>query len=198
MDGDVFILRPTGFGDLDMGFAAIVGGRQQPHAGLPASAQRGRDVREPIAGVEHLGADQVCRQVSITESEPVGIGSVGSQFLLGVPGFVRRPQPRPESMPPPRVYMQVSRSGQIRMPCIRTSSPTLTMAVMSWLPGASTGSPDSLSGGEERCGAQKRTHSEQESGAADTAGEHGHFHRNEYRGAVGKGRIDMDGSSVLT
>src|ERR1700754_3549429 len=34
-------------------------------------------------------------------------------------------------MPPPRVYMQVSRSGQIRTPYIQASSPMLTMAVRS-------------------------------------------------------------------
>src|SRR3712207_8086324 len=32
-------------------------------------------------------------------------------------------------MPPPRVYMTVSRSGQIRRPCIVTSSPVLTTVV---------------------------------------------------------------------
>ena len=32
-------------------------------------------------------------------------------------------------MPPPRVYMQVSRSGQIRTPYIQASSPMLTTAV---------------------------------------------------------------------
>src|SRR6266568_8906911 len=42
-----------------------------------------------------------------------------------------RPQPRPVSMPPPSVYMQVSRSGQIRSPCIHTSSPVFTSAVIS-------------------------------------------------------------------
>src|SRR5690348_13774093 len=34
-------------------------------------------------------------------------------------------------MPPPRVYMQVSRSGQMRRPCSQMSSPTLTTAVTS-------------------------------------------------------------------
>src|SRR5687768_4144205 len=33
-------------------------------------------------------------------------------------------------MPPPRVYITVSRSGQIRSPCIVTSSPVLTTAVI--------------------------------------------------------------------
>ncbi len=41
-----------------------------------------------------------------------------------------RPQPRSSSMPPPRVYITVSRSGQIRSPCIVTSSPVLTTAVI--------------------------------------------------------------------
>src|SRR3712207_4516698 len=34
-------------------------------------------------------------------------------------------------MPPPRVYMHVSRSGQTRRPCSQMSSPTLTTAVIS-------------------------------------------------------------------
>src|SRR6185312_6303705 len=42
-----------------------------------------------------------------------------------------RPQPRSLSMPPPRVYMQVSRSGQMRRPWSQMSSPTLTTAVTS-------------------------------------------------------------------
>src|SRR5256886_8797056 len=42
-----------------------------------------------------------------------------------------RPQPRSASAPPPRVYMTLSRSGQIRSPCSVTSSPTLTIAVTS-------------------------------------------------------------------
>ena len=50
-----------------------------------------------------------------------------------------RPQPRSASMPPPRVYMQVSRSGQIRRPCSHTSSPVFTSAVTSCATG--TGQP---------------------------------------------------------
>ena len=40
-------------------------------------------------------------------------------------------------MPPPRVYMQVSRSGQMRTPYIQASSPTLTTAdsrMILWFP----------------------------------------------------------------
>src|SRR5689334_2981141 len=46
-------------------------------------------------------------------------------------------------MPPPRVYRQLSRSGVIRRPCIQTSSPTLTTAVISWgdSPGPTAGKP---------------------------------------------------------
>src|SRR5262249_60916249 len=50
-------------------------------------------------------------------------------FACQVPS--RRPQPRSESRPPPRVYMQVSSPGQIRTPYIHASSPTLTIAVRS-------------------------------------------------------------------
>src|SRR5690349_25142199 len=46
-------------------------------------------------------------------------------------------------MPPPRVYMQVSRSGQMRRPCNQMSSPTLTTAVISCSlsPGPTAGRP---------------------------------------------------------
>src|SRR4051812_47812419 len=56
-----------------------------------------------------------------------------------------RPQPRSVSIPPPRVYMHVSRSGQIRRPCIHTSSPVFTTAVTvcSDVPGPTGGSPRS-------------------------------------------------------
>ena len=37
--------------------------------------------------------------------------------------------------------MQVSRSGQMRTPCIQASSPTLTTAVSSWSPAGPGGGP---------------------------------------------------------
>src|SRR6187200_1893024 len=40
-----------------------------------------------------------------------------------------RPQPRPRSAPPPSVYMIVSRSGQMRSPCIVMSSAVLAITV---------------------------------------------------------------------
>src|SRR3954451_3263357 len=42
-----------------------------------------------------------------------------------------RPQPRSAEMPPPSVYITVSRSGQIRRPHISTSSPVFRMTEMS-------------------------------------------------------------------
>ena len=140
----------------------------------------------------------MCRQVSITESEPVGIGSVGGQFLLGVPGFVRAA--------PTAAGVDAAAEGVHAGIEVGTDPHAVHPHVVAHIDDGS----DVMVARRihriarlaqwrrERCGAQKRTHSEQESGAADTAGEHGHFHRNEYRGAVGKGRIDMDGSSVLT
>ena len=125
--------RPPGAVEVDddVRLAALVGHRQQPHAGLPALAQRGGDVGERVAGVEHLGADQVGGDVEVAEAEPGRLDAVDRQLVLDPPGLVARPQPRSVSMPPPRVYITLSRSGQTRSPCTVMSSPVLTIAVIS-------------------------------------------------------------------
>ena len=70
-----------------MGLVPVVGGGQQAYARIPPPAQSCGDVAEPVSGVEHLGADQMRGQVAVAESEPVGVGAVGGQFLFGMPGF---------------------------------------------------------------------------------------------------------------
>ena len=70
-----------------------------------------------------------------------------------------RPQPRSVSMPSPRVYITVSRSGQTLSPCTQMSSPVLatTRDLGCSLAGALDQPQQAL----------------QEAGAADAAGEHG-------------------------
>ena len=70
-----------------------------------------------------------------------------------------RPQPCPSWMPPPRVYITVSRSGQTRSPNRVMSSPVLPMTV--------TWSSPARSGVAVEVGAQAA----QEPGAADAAGQ---------------------------
>ena len=74
--------------DDDVGFAAVVAGRQQPRAGLPPVAQRLGHLRQRIAGAQHLAADQMGGQVAVAKAEPIRLHAVGGEFLFGVPGFV--------------------------------------------------------------------------------------------------------------
>ena len=61
----------------------------------------------------------------------VGSAPYAASSCLTVQLSPTRPQPRSGSAPPPRVYMTLSRSGQIFNPCNHRSSPTLTTAVTS-------------------------------------------------------------------
>ena len=88
VDRDPFAVLAVGFGDHDVGFVTIVGDGQEPHPGDPAPAQGGRDVGQPVPGVEHLGPDEVGREIAIAESEPIRVGPVGGEFLFRAPGFV--------------------------------------------------------------------------------------------------------------
>ena len=75
----------------------------------------------------------------------------------------RRPHPRSWSMPSPRVYITVSRSGQIFSPCTHQSSPVLAITVTS----ASRATPGQAAG---RDAVQE---SLEEPRTAHAAGEHG-------------------------
>ncbi len=61
----------------------------------------------------------------------VGSTPYAASSSLTVKVSPSRPQPRSSLMPPPRVYMTVSRSGQTRRPWTQMSSPVLTMTVIS-------------------------------------------------------------------
>jgi hypothetical protein len=82
-------LLPTavGVGDHDVRLDPLVAHGQHRDPGPPAVGQRGRDLRERIAGVEHPGPDQVGGEVAVAEAEPRRIGAVGGQFLLDRPGL---------------------------------------------------------------------------------------------------------------
>ena len=79
--------RPPSALDHHVGLAALVGHRQQPDAGLPALAQRRGDVGQRVAGVQHLGADQVGGDVEVAEAEPARFGAVGGQLLRDPPAL---------------------------------------------------------------------------------------------------------------
>ena len=65
--------------------------------------------------------------------------------------------------------MQVSRSGQMRTPCIQASSPMLTIAVSSW-------SPAGAGAGGELAQSEQLLHPQQEAGAADPADQNRDLH----------------------
>ena len=122
----------AGIGDDDVGFAAVVAGRQQPRAGLPAL---GTAPRSP-ATADSRPAASGCAPDGWPDRGRRARTSPAARRRRRVPPWRARfrrgaPSPRSGSMPPPRVYMQVSRSGQIRTPYIQASSPMLTMAVSS-------------------------------------------------------------------
>ncbi len=74
--------------------APLVGHRQQADPGLPALAQGRGDVGERVAGVDHLGADEVGGDVEITEPEPGRFDAVDRELVLDPPGLAG-PSPAP-------------------------------------------------------------------------------------------------------
>ena len=108
----------------------VVAHGQQRDPGLPAFAQRRRHLVESETGIEQLGAHEVSRDVAIPEREPQRRHIVGAQFLQNAVVSSSRPQPRPASIPPPRVYITVSRSGQTFRPCSQMSSAVFPITVI--------------------------------------------------------------------
>ena len=97
------VLSRAGIGDDDVGFAAVVTGRQQPRARRPALAKRLGHLGQWVAGPQHLAAHQVRGEVAVTEAEPVRLHAVGGEFLFGVPGFV--------AMAPPALGVDAAAQG---------------------------------------------------------------------------------------
>ena len=123
------LARPTVDGD--MGLDAVVGHRDEPHPGLPPVAQRLGDGAQRVARAEHLRPHDVRGEVAVAEPEPLRSDAVRRELLLDWKVSSVRPQPCSSLMPPPRVYITVSRSGQTFSPNRWMSSPVLPMTVMS-------------------------------------------------------------------
>ena len=85
--------RCVGVGDDDVRLDPVVGHRQQPDTRPPAPAQGLGHGREGIAGLQHLGADQVGREVTVAQPEPGRLDAVRRQLLLGVPRLVAATPP---------------------------------------------------------------------------------------------------------
>ena len=86
--------RPPGacvVGDGDVGLDPVVGHRQQPQArvaGQPARGQRRGHLRQRVAGVQQLGADQVGAEVAVAEGEPGRLGGVRGELRHRPPALV--------------------------------------------------------------------------------------------------------------
>ena len=75
--------------------SSVIGSRRsRPRTGCaPPSAQRLRDLGEGVAGLQHLAADQVGRDVAVAQPEPRRLDAVRLQVLLGVEGLVAATPP---------------------------------------------------------------------------------------------------------
>ena len=118
--------------DGHVGLDPVVGHRpqRQPRIGQPACAQPRRrprtgSARRPATGCDTGGWPRRCRRARTSGSAPYAVSS--SRDPPASPSA--RPQPRSGSMPPPRAYIIVSRSGQIRSPYMVMSSAVLTITV---------------------------------------------------------------------
>ena len=150
---------------------AVVGDGQQPGARFPARAECFGDLRQRIAGTQHLTAHQVGGQVAIARGRTSRAARRRRRVLpWRARSRWRGPSPARGRIPPPKVYMQVSRSGQIRTPCIQASSPTLTIAVSSWSPVGRL--PESANCAKP----QQLLNTEQETGATDAADQNRDLH----------------------
>ncbi len=68
----------------------VVGHRQQPEPGVvgePATGQRGRHLRERVAGVHQLGPDEMGSDVAVAEGEPERLDLVRPQLVQHLPGL---------------------------------------------------------------------------------------------------------------
>ena len=120
-------------GDRDVGLDPVVGHRQQPHARGVASA--GTAPRSPRrAGSPRRASGCApggwrCRGRRARTRSARRRTPPAPPCALQVSS--RRPQPRSGSMPSPRVYITVSRSGHTLSPCIQMSSAVLATTVTS-------------------------------------------------------------------
>ena len=73
--------------DDHVGLGPVVGHRDQVHARLPVLAQGDSDLGERETGIQGLGANQVGRNVLVTQTEPGRLDSVGRQFILDSEGL---------------------------------------------------------------------------------------------------------------
>ena len=139
-----------------MGLDPVVGHRQQLDAGLPAPAQDAGDLGQGLPA-----ASSWVRTMWVAKSRSPRVNQAGpapyaASSSLMLKDSSARPQPCSWLMPPPSVYITVSRSGQTRRPNRVMSSPVLPITVI-WASGAAAKAP-------------------QEARGADAAGEHGNPH----------------------
>lgn len=89
LEVDCALLTVFRIRDDDMRLTAVVGDRQQGDTRLPAIAQGLGHSRQRVPRAQHLAANQVCGDVAVAQTEPIGFGTVRRKFLLGVPGLSR-------------------------------------------------------------------------------------------------------------
>jgi hypothetical protein len=90
--------RAVGVGHGDVGLDPVVRHREESHrlavqGSEPAAAERLGDLRQRVAGLEHLGADQVGRDVAVPEAEPRRLDAVRLELRARAPRLVAAAPP---------------------------------------------------------------------------------------------------------
>ena len=111
--------RPSGRGSstcVSTG-SSLIGSSRTPSRAAPTARKRRGHLRQRSALAEQPGAGDVGGEVAVAEREPVRLLAVCGELLCDREASrPRGPSPGSSWMPPPRVYMTVSRSGQTRSP----------------------------------------------------------------------------------
>ena len=103
--------RPVAVVDDHVGLHPVVGHRQQRHARAASARTAPRSTSAAGSPRQHRGPGDVGGEVPVAEAEPVRPGAVGGQLGQHGERLPARPQPCSSLMPPPSVYITVSRSG---------------------------------------------------------------------------------------
>ena len=82
------VTRPIRIIDDHMGLCPVVRHGQEADSRLPSGAEGLGDGRERVATVEHLGAHEMGRNISIPQTKPGGLKVVASELVFDGEGLI--------------------------------------------------------------------------------------------------------------